>query len=199
MITYSFGDQTEFEAALKHWKMSLLQGRLLRRLHLSPDEWALELAQLLHGNVSPVQFFEAWDNLHTLERDDYYPAYPRYFLNFWCKDGQSFRRACLKVWHDREHELSQLADDTDLDPMIIGILKLLSFSMYFAVGIPIIAAFHLPVDTLTLGFVVALFFFVYLIEAATQWIFGVSDAIVKRFLKRRAALQALKQRNNAQS
>lgn len=199
MIIHDFGEEQALQQALliRASERPAAVNRPLSRLSMTKSEWADELSHKLYGERTPEQFFEAWDSLHSLESDDAYPPYPAHFLQFWCRDNQAFRRACRRLWREKQESLSYFADDVNLDPVSEGMVKLLTLSIYFAIAVAILNATQLPIDTMTFALVLMVFFFTYLIEMAVAVVFGVSGSIVRRALKRHKALQVLRQKASA--
>jgi hypothetical protein len=205
MITHDFGNEAALAQALTTRPFRAISTfyRLLDHAHFhSRIEWARALAPKLSGPRTPEQFFEAWDALHTTASDTEYPACPRWFLETWCKDDQAFRRACRRLWREKQEALADfegdMVDDWMLDIVPDTVITLLRISLYFAIGFAILNATQLPIDPLTLSLMLVTTFFVWLIEVGVMAIFGLSGRVVRRVLQERKALQIFRQKAGAE-
>jgi hypothetical protein len=194
MITHDFGSMADMERGLLQMKRARPRLFLLyNKGFTSWQEWAVEAAQTIHGPMTPEQFFEGWDQLLAPGFQDRYPAYPRRFLHFFCRDDPAFRRACREVWRDRNDALiteTPEMEDWTLNLVPDMVITGLRISFYFAIGFGVLNATQLPIDTLTLSLMLMTALFTWVVELLMTAILGASGRVVRRVWRRRAFLKA---------
>jgi hypothetical protein len=181
-MIYDFGPQQILESRLKQSRAIPFRIRKF---------WAAQLAERLYGQHTPEEVFENFDGMPRRRQTDDYPPYPYRLLHELCTDRE-FRRECRRVWHKREEELSEYADNVTLDPLSAGMVWLLSLSLYFAFAIGVFNGLNLPIDPLTAAFILIVLCFGWWLNCVVGAIFSIGSAIVRRTLQRRQALLAIR-------
>jgi hypothetical protein len=97
-MSYNFGSAEQFEQALHARYDKSLGHRLFYR---ALDKRYHEIAERIHGEMTPEQVFEAWDRLTNDRQDDGFPVSPRWLKHFVDK---SFYQELKVYWYRRHAE-----------------------------------------------------------------------------------------------
>lgn len=182
MTSYDFGPIQELRRDLEIWYGRTLWGKF----HSSLDREALaaEIATLIHDQVTPQQFFDAWDMIFAPGKQDSYPRYPSRFLGVWCKDDPSFRRACRELWHYKQEAIETEIENEWLDPMSIVMIGILTLSLCFGASLVIAQVIGLHLDSVTTAYLLVIYLLILGLNVGSEAMINVSVFRAQRFIRR---------------
>lgn len=161
-MSYNFGSTEQFEKALREYYEKKLFFRLFprnKRFH--------EIAERIHGEMTPEQFFEAWDRVTNDRLEDDFPAFPLWLKHF---ADLSFRQEFKVYWYQRRAEFRAKFGRADftLDLFVATFRYIFYFSLLVSTLTVVGQAMH--IDPYSVGATLGILI-----------LFGICELLVRNF------------------
>jgi hypothetical protein len=132
-MSYNFGSVEQFEQVLRdHYGKRFLY-RLFphnKRFH--------QIAERIHGEMTPEQFFEAWDHITDERQDDGFPVFPRWLKHF---ADLPFRQELKVYWYRRHAEFRHKWGRDLFISMIFSLIQPFVVGVELYIGLLVLAPF----------------------------------------------------------